>query len=137
MFGSEMSILALLGGAELGIGLLILIPAFIIIVLGTLMLIAAKMAGVKDATFGKSAKAALAASFVVFIAAAVCSVVPIIGTIIGFILGLFLASLVIKSIFDTTGGKAFLIWIFFILGKIALVIILVMMGAGALFAVKG
>jgi len=79
---------------------------------GILMLVAAKFAGIVEATFGRSLLAALGGSFVVWIATLVCSVVPVAGTLIGFAVGVLLSLIVIKGVFSTSFGKAFLVWIF-------------------------
>ena len=62
----------------------------------------------------------------------VFSVVPVFGTILGFIIGLFFAILVIKASYSTSFGKALLVWVFHIIAEIIAIIIGVMTFAGGL-----
>lgn len=94
--------------------------AFLAVLIASFFLwIGAKIAGVKEATFGKSILAAIGAEFVIWIISLVLSIIPVIGTVIGFIVGLILAIFVIKGIYDTSFGKALAAWIF---GAIAQVV---------------
>ena len=105
-----MAIIGILGGMMGSILVLFVIS----LVLGAIfMLIGARMAGVANVSFGKCLLAAIASSFITYLASLVLSIFPIIGTILGFIAGALLSMAVIKGIFDTSFGKAFLTWIFF------------------------
>ena len=98
-----------------------------------LILLAAKMAGVENATFGKAAIAGFVASLVTWLCSLVFSIVPVVGTILGAIFGLLLSIFVIKGVFSTTFGKAFLVWIFHVVAQVVAVIVAVLTFAGALF----
>jgi hypothetical protein len=111
----------------LGIVVLVILVA---VVLGALfMLIGAKMAGVgTNATFGRALGAAIACSLMTWIAAAVFSVVPVLGTALGFIIGLILSLMIIKAIFDTSFGRALLTWIFNILAQVVAAVAVIVGG---------
>lgn len=117
-------------GAMLGtiIGMMIIAT----IIAAFFMWVGAKMAGVRNATFFKSIIAALGSAFITWFISLVFSVVPVFGTILGFIIGLFFAILVIKASYSTTIGKALLVWIFHIIAEIIAIIIGVMTFAGGL-----
>jgi hypothetical protein len=117
--------------AALGTGILVVF-ALSIIIAGLFMWAGAKMAGIQNATLGKSIGAAIAVSLVTWIIAVVFSILPVIGTFIGFIVGLIIALFVIKSIFNTTMGKAFLAWIFNIFAQILAIVLSIALGVGAL-----
>ena len=109
--------LEIIGGAIIGIFILS------ILISGFFMWLGAKMAGIKKSTFGRAILAAIAASLITYIVSAVFSVLPVIGTILGFFIGLLLSLFAIKSVFNTTFGRAFLAWIFNIVAQILAVII--------------
>lgn len=91
----------------------------------------AKISGIKGATFMKSFWAALASSFLVWALSAIATAIFGFGSIAGWILGLFITLVVLKMIFDTTWGKAFLAWLFQGLAQLivlGIVIIMVIMG---------
>ena len=117
--------------AALGTGILVVV-ALSIVLGGFFMWAGAKMAGIPNATFGKSIWAAIAVSFVTWIIAIVFSIVPVIGTLIGFIIGVLVALIVIKSIYDTSAGKAFLAWLFNIISQILALVIAAALGVGAI-----
>jgi|ERR1043165_566598 hypothetical protein len=100
------------------------------------MFVAAKISSVENATFGKALVAALGCSFITWLCALVFSVVPIIGTVLGIVVGVTLSIFVIKGVFNATFGRAFLVWLFNGLGQIAAVVIAVLTFAGALFGVS-
>lgn len=114
-------------GALTGIAILAaLIAAFF-------MWIGAKMAGIKEATFGKSLIAAIGAEFIIWIFSLILSVIPVIGTVIGFIVGLTFAIFVIKGTYNTSFGKALVAWVFCVISEIVAIGIGVTTFAGALF----
>lgn len=114
-----------------------IIGVFIIgvLVASVFMWIGAKMAGIKNASFGKSIGVAIATGLITWIITAVFSIVPIIGTAIGFFVGLFFALFVIKSIYATSFGKALLAWIFNIFAQIVAIIIALYAGIGGIKAI--
>jgi hypothetical protein len=91
----------------------------------------AKVAGIDGATFIKSFWAALVSSILVWLLTGLASALFGFGSIAGWILGLFITLAVLKIIFDTTWGKAFLTWLFQGLAQLivlGVVMILVVMG---------
>jgi len=126
-----MEIIAALAASLIGIAIIAAVIA------GFFMLIGAKIACVENATLGKSIIAAIASSFITWIVALVFSIVPLIGTIVGFIVGLFLALLAIKGVYNTSFAKALLVWIFNILAQVAAIIIGFLFFAGAIMAAFG
>ena len=117
--------------ATLGTGILVVF-ALAIIISGFFMWVGAKMAGIPKATFGKAIGAAIAVSLATWLIAVVFSIVPFIGTIVGFIVGLLVSLFLIKSIFSTTMGKAFLAWLFNIFAQILAIVVSIALGVGAL-----
>ena len=97
--------------ASFGIGIIF---AFILMVLigGLFMWIAAKIASVEKSSFARAMAAAVAASFVEILVAFLFSLVPVLGNLFGFILGLVVTIFVIKTIFGTSFKKGLLVWIF-------------------------
>jgi hypothetical protein len=115
-------------GAILGI---ILIAALIGVILGGFfMLTGAKIAGVKNATFGNAILTSFACIILGVIISLVFSVIPIIGTVIGFFASLLIQIFIIKSMFDTDAGKALLTWVFNVVAQvIAIIIAVVILGS--------
>jgi hypothetical protein len=97
--------------AGIGVGIIF---AFILMVIigGLFMWIAAKIARVENASFVRALVAAIAASFVEMLVAFLFNLVPVLGNLFGFILGLVITIFVIKTVFGTSFGKALLVWIF-------------------------
>lgn len=126
--GSIGTVLGALIGAILGI-------AIIGIVLSTLfMMVGAKMAQIPGVTFGKSMLAAIGSALVTWVVTLVLSILPLIGTVLGFFIGLFFSLLIIKGVFSTTMGKAFLAWVFNLLATIVATLIGILTFGGALLA---
>ncbi len=91
----------------------------------------AKISGIEGATFIKSFWAALVSSLLVWVLTGLASALFGFGSIVGWMLGLLITLVVLKMIFDTTWGKAFLTWLFQGLAQLivlGIVIILVIMG---------
>ena len=82
-----------------------------VIIASFFMMIGAKLAGIKDDTFGKSVIAAMGSEFVIWL---ISLVVPVLG----FIIGLIIAVFVIKGIYETSFGKAFVAWIFCVIAEV-------------------
>jgi hypothetical protein len=114
------------------IGVLLGLFALGAVLAGFFIWIGAKMAGVENAGFGKSIIAALGSSFIAWFMATILSIVPVIGTFLGLVLGLLFSIFVIKGVFSTSFGKAFLVWIFHVIAQILAVVIGVMTFAGVL-----
>ena len=115
-----------------GIVIVLLIAGFFIASAFTLL--AAKIVKVENATFGR----AMLATFLGTLAASAISIplsflgVP--GAVLGAIGGFFLESLVVKAIFATSYGKGLLITLLagVLAGAVAIVIVLIVLGAGFL-----
>ncbi len=97
---------------------------------GIFIFIGVKLAKVEKGTFGKSVGAAIliaiingACGYIIAIASG-GQVSPLIGFLIGLIIALF----VIKGIFKTSFGRAFLVWIFVILSQIIAAATVAMVG---------
>jgi len=90
------------------------------------------MAGVKKATFGRSFVAALGSAFVTWVLSLSLSFFPPFGPPIGFFIGLILVLFIIMGAYDTTFGKALLVWLFHLLAEIAAIVIGVLTFAGVL-----
>lgn len=103
---------------------------FAVILGGFFMWIAAKISGVRRATFGRAMLAAVGTSLVSFFFTFVFHFVPFVGNLVGFIIGLILTILVIKGAFDTTTGKAVLVWIFNIVAVVIAVFLASVVGIG-------
>jgi len=96
--------------ASLGIGI-ILVFILMVLIGGLFMWIAAKIARVERASFPRAMVAAIATSFVGILLWFLFNLIPILGSLFGFILGLIVSILVIKAVFGTSFGKALIVWI--------------------------
>ena len=114
------------------LGMIVGIAIIATIIAAFFMWVGAKIAGVRNATFFKSIIAALGSAFITWFVSFIFSVVPVFGTILGFMIGLFFAILVIKASYSTSFGKALLVWIFHVVAEIIAIIIGVMTFAGGL-----
>lgn len=117
--------------AAFGIGIIFL---FILMVLlgGLFMWIAAKIARVEGATFVRALAASIGAAFVSVLVAFLFNLVPVIGNLFGFILGLVLSIVVIKAAFRTSFGQALLVWIFNLIATFIAVVLAAMISASSL-----
>ncbi len=90
--------------------------------------IGAKLAGIRGATFLRSFWAALVSSFLVWALTGLGATVFGFGTVAGWIIGVLITLFVLKIVFDTTWGKAFLAWLFhgiaqlIVLGIVAVIV---------------
>ena len=117
------------------IGVIIGIAIIAAFLAGFFILIGAKMAGIENATIGNSILAAIACTMTVWILTAACSVVPVIGTFIGFFIGLLSCVWILMTIFKTTFGKAFLAWILHFVAQVIAIIIGLFTFAGGLASI--
>lgn len=122
--------------ASFGIGIIF---AFILMVIvgGLLMWIAAKIARVEKSTFGRAMAAAVATSFVTVLASFLFKLVPVLGDFFGFIAGLIITILVIKAVFGTSFGKAFVVWIFYLVAAGVAVVLASMIMASSFLLSRG
>ena len=124
-----MEVIQMILAAIIGIAILDVLLSSLFMMLG------AKMAGISNATFGKSILASLGSALITWLVTIVLSIIPVIGSVLGFFVGLFFALLVIQGVYSTTMGKAFLCWIFNILAKIIAIAIAVFTFASALLSI--
>lgn len=82
------------------------------IMAGLLLWIGAHLAGLKYVTLGRALLAAVAAWTVTWLCAGMLASVPIAGTTLGVLLGLFLSWFVIREALNTSLGPALLVWSF-------------------------
>ena len=122
--------------AAFGVGI-IFVFVFMVIISGILMWVAAKIARVENATFGRAMLAAIAASFVEVVVAFVFNAVPILGNLIGFIIGLIASILVIKAVFRISFGKALLVWIFNLVAALIAIVLAAMITASSFVLSRG
>lgn len=88
-----------------------------------LLWIGTKLAGIHNASFGKAVAAALISIVVLAIVRAAGSYIPLLKGIIGWVIGILVSVYIIKAVFDTSWGKAFLAWILYIVAVIMAVVI--------------
>src|SRR5262245_28498304 len=113
---------------------LMLLGAF---VSGLFIWIGAKAAGIPSPGFGRCVLVAIVTSVATWLLGFVLSILPVVGTLGGIVLGLFVSLLIIKSLFNVTFGKAFLVWIFHVIAQCIAMFIAVVTFAGALATVFG
>ena len=89
---------------------------FAAVIAGFFMWVGAKLSAVPGATFGKAVVAGALAAIVTCIARLVFSILPLVGGVLGSIAGLLCAILVIKVIFETSTGRAIVVWVLCALG---------------------
>ncbi len=104
------------------------------LVAGVFMYVGAKLAMVEKATFGRAIVAAIGCSLASWVLTGALTPVPLLGSCSGFIIGLAASLLVIKVAFETSFGKAFLVWIFHVLAEVVAVFLAVVTFAGALLS---
>ena len=111
----------------MSIGALILMIVVSILIGSLFLYLGAAIAGIEGKSFGKSVGAFVLSWIVVVLISAIFSFVPLIGSILGFIVGLILSILIVKSIFGTSSGKAFiallLAWVLSIIAGFVMTII--------------
>jgi hypothetical protein len=93
-----------------GAGVLFLLVG--VFVAGLFMWLAAKIAGVRHATFGRAVVAALASWVVSGLCYALAPLLPIIGIGLATLAAILLSLVAIKAAFETSWGKALLAWLF-------------------------
>lgn len=103
-----------LGYTVLSFALIALIGA---VVASLFIWIGAKIARVRASRFGRAMVAAIGAGFLNWLSSTVLLELDVTNEVAGFLIGLFLTILVIKAAFDTTWGKALLVWVFNIIAQ--------------------
>jgi len=113
-------------GALLGLlALLVLVAAFFI-------WIGAKMALIQKSSFARAILAAVACGTSSFILSGMLLMLPVVGPILGQIIGIVLSLFIIKAVFETTFGKAFLAWVFHIFAVLVAYVVCLLTFGGAL-----
>ncbi len=80
--------------------------------------VGAKLASVKSSSFGTAVKASIACALSSILLAIIFSWIPVVGTGLGFLIGLGLTIVVLQATYSTSFGKAFLLWIFNVFAQI-------------------
>ena len=119
-------------GGFIGGTLLALLVFFVISALvgGFFLMIGAKLAGIRRATFWKSVWASLLSSIATSVATGLLSMMFGIGGFLGFLIGLFITLLIIRNIFDTSWSRAFVCWIFQVAAYALAIVLLIALGIG-------
>jgi len=125
-----------MGYVALSIGGLLFVAVLVVILDSFFLHIGAKMAGVRRATFGKAVKASIACALATLLLAVIFSWIPVAGTGVGFLIGLALTILVLQASYNTSFGKAFLLWIFNVVAQILAVILGAMLFSGLLAVIN-
>ncbi|MHC1598333.1 MAG: hypothetical protein ACXQS3_02105 [Candidatus Methanofastidiosia archaeon] len=121
----------------IGLSIVLFIISIILsfLVLALFIWFGAKVASIKNASYGKAFSAAIAITIFTAILNMIFVALNIVTNgIIGILIGILVAIWVIKSIFSTNWGKAFIAWIFAVVGAILLgIFLIVVLGASFLF----
>ena len=96
--------------------------------------IGAKMAFIPKASFGRAIMAAIACGMGSFLLSGMLLFLPSIGPLLGQIIGIILSLFIIKAMFETSFGKAFLAWLFQIFAVIITLVVCLRTFGAALFA---
>jgi hypothetical protein len=112
------------------LGTLVGVAVLAAFIAGFFIWVGAKLAGINNTTIGKSILAAIACSLSLWFLTGVFFFFPVIG----FFIGQFICLWIIKNIFDTTFGKAFLAWIFHFAAQTIAIIIAIATFATGLMA---
>jgi hypothetical protein len=118
----------------IGFGVWVLfLLVFGILIGGFFMWIAAKIVRVEKSSFGRALLASIGSSVMAVVLSFVFGIVPLIGNGLGFLVGLLFSIFIIKGAFDTSFGKALLVWIFNIVAVVIAVGLTALVTAGSLF----
>lgn len=120
----------------LGLGLAALLAAVVIffVVMAFFIWIGAKFAAIKNASFGNAFVSTIGITILTIVLGAVLTLLNITsGGLVGTLISILVTVWVIKSVFDTNWGRAFIAWIFSIIGAFIVgIIIVVVLGASLL-----
>ncbi|HHN81833.1 MAG TPA: hypothetical protein ENN11_04350, partial [Methanomicrobia archaeon] len=103
----------------LGLGLTALLAAVVIffVVMAFFIWVGAKFAAIKNASFGNAFVSAIGITILTIVLGAVLALLNITsGGLVGPLISVLVTVWVIKSVFDTNWGRAFIAWIFSIIG---------------------
>jgi hypothetical protein len=104
-----------------GAGVLFLVVG--VLVAGLFMWLGARIAGVKQANFGRAVVAAVASWVVTGLCYGLAPVLPLVGVGLATVGAVLLSVVVIRAAFDTTLGKALLVWIFSLIVQVVAVLL--------------
>lgn len=89
--------------------------------------IGSRVAGVPEATFGKAFWAAIITSLVVWALTGLASLLFGFGSVAGWLLGVIITLMLLKWIYKTTWGKAFLTWLFCGIAQVAVFVVAIIL----------
>jgi hypothetical protein len=112
----------------------LMLTVLAVLIAGFFMYVGAKLAMVEKSTFGRSVLAAVGSSVADWSLTAALSPIPLLGSCSGFLIGLAASLLVIKVVFDTTMGKAFLVWVFHLLAQVVALFLALFLFSGVLLS---
>lgn len=104
-------------------GLFIVFLAISMIFVSFFVWIGGKILDIKNVTFRRAVLAATVSSLITYLLTASFYIFPILNTIVGFCIGLFLSLFTIKIIFNSTYQKTLITWMFNVFAQILAVII--------------
>jgi hypothetical protein len=113
----------------------VLAAIFAIFVFQALFLwVGAKIAGIKEASFGKAFVAAVGITLVTVVANAVFAFASVAtGGLAGLVISILIAVWVIKSVFETGWAQALVAWILSIVGFVVAIVLVGLLVTGAAF----
>jgi hypothetical protein len=123
-------------GMGIGAAIFVMFGLFFLAVLlgGLFMSIGARTAHVKNVTFGKAVLASFFAGFGGNLVAGIFIIIPFVGPVVAFFTNIITQVYIIKAIFDTETGKAFLTWLFNLIAQVIVVIIAAIIFWGSIAA---
>jgi len=115
------------------LGVMLAVAAIAAVISAFFFWIGGKIVGIKKATFGRAILAAIASAVATWMISWLMSFIPGAGTVLGFILGAIIVIFIIKAAFEIdTYGKAFLVWIFYLIAQGIAFFIAILTFGGAL-----
>jgi len=116
------------------LGALVALLALATMLAGLFMYVAAKMAMVPRATFGRAVLAAICCSIADWTLTVAFSPVPLLGSCSGFLIGLAVSLIIIMVVFEAGAGKAFMVWVFHLLAQIVALFFILILFTGSLLS---
>ena len=101
---------------------------------GFFMYVGAKMAMVPRATFGRAVLAAIGCTIADWTLTVAFSPVPLLGSCSGFLIGLAGSLVIIMLVFETTVGRALLVWLFHLFAQIVALFLVLLLFTGSLLS---
>ena len=122
--------MAALGGVSISV---VLAMAVGVLVQSLIIHLAARLSGIRHATFGMAIKTCVVSTLLSIILSGVFSFIPGPGTLLGFLISLFLNLLILKSIYRTGWGRALIVWLMQVVVMILLGLVMGSMAGMSLF----